>query len=151
MKSHLLNWSAKLTAAKEAAKALGQVKGDSDLAAIVSEKIKAAGLSSVDRGAVNHWLKGRRYPNVPQFIALCEALNVQPAEVLALSTYQSENVVSFRAREPARANYITDEESEIFDRLRSAPTATRRLALAAALGVLEKSGPTKRPRRKPQR
>lgn len=149
MKTHLLRWTAKLADAKESAKAAGQIVGDIDLATIVSEKIKAAGLSPVDRGAVNHWLKGRRLPNVPQFLALCEALNVHPADILATG---NDKIVQFRARDPGKNHYMTDEEADIYERLREAPMATRRLALAAAMAVLEKSGTASKPqRRKPQR
>lgn len=150
MKTDLLSWVNKLQAAKEAAKATGHIVGDSDLAAIVSDKIEAAKLSKVDRGAVNHWLNGRRHPNVPQFIALCEALNVSPGQILGAAA-ADDKVVHFRINDAAVASYIPDVDAAMFDRLRQAPESTRRLALAAAMGVLEKSGSTKPQHRKRQR
>jgi DNA-binding transcriptional regulator YdaS (Cro superfamily) len=138
MKNDYTSWIGKISAAKEAAKAAGLIAGDIDISTIVSEKIKAAGLKPVDRGAVNHWLKGRRQPNVTQFVALCEALRVSPAEVLSST---DKTVVQFRAKEqnPPRYLDLDDEDLLAIEQINRATPENRKLALAAALGVLKKS------------
>lgn len=81
MNPEFTSWIAPIAAAKEAAKASGQIKGDADLAAAVSEILETNGLKGVDRGAVNHWLKGRNPPSIVQFLALCKALGLNPSTV----------------------------------------------------------------------
>jgi hypothetical protein len=142
MTSHLLNWPRKLVAAKEAAKeaakATGQIVSDVTLSVIISEKLLAAGLQPVERGAVNHWLKGRRQPNVSQFIALCETLSVSPGEIL---NPRAQNIIDLPAREPGASSYagFDDDDLRIISLLERSAINVRKLALAAALGVLEKS------------
>lgn len=76
-----------LGAAKQAAKDRGDIKGDADLAVRVSESLEAMGLPKVDRGAVNHWIKGRNQPSMAQFLALCSALSVTPSDALSGNVY----------------------------------------------------------------
>ena len=76
-------WRDALSGAKQEAKSKGDIKGDADLAARVSELLEEMGLPKVDRGAVNHWLKGRNPPSMAQFIALCTALSISPSAALS--------------------------------------------------------------------
>lgn len=138
MKNSLLRWVDQLVAAKERAKDREQIVGDADLAALVTEKLESAGMKKVDRGAVNHWLKGRRQPNVSQFIALCQALKVDPADVLV---GHSEKVVSFQMREPPAAPWptLSAEAEAVITRIRRADPTAQQMALAVAKAALEES------------
>lgn len=139
MKNNLMGWVSKLSAAKESAKAAGNIDGDADLSSIISEKLESANMKKVDRGAVNHWLKGRRQPNVSQFIALCDALSITPAD--ALSTTPA-NIVQFQVREPAPPPWVdfTPDETEVIAEIARATPDVRRLALAVAKAALDKGG-----------
>jgi len=82
MKTELTCWAGPIAKAKQAAKASGRIKGDVDLAATVSEILERAGLpGKINRAGLNHWMTGRTQPNMAQFLALCEALGISPAEV----------------------------------------------------------------------
>lgn len=138
MKQHLTNWVTKLAAAKNAAKEAREISGDADLAAVVSEKLLRAGMKEVDRGAINHWMNGIRQPNVPQFIALCEALKVSPAEILGGTPSK---VIGFHAREPEPAPWgaLNPKLEQIITDIRQADPETQRVALAVAKAALDKS------------
>lgn len=138
MTNNLLHWVDHLVAAKERAKDRAQIVGDADIAAMVTEKLESAGMKKVDRGAVNHWLKGRRQPNVSQFIALCHALRVDPADVLIGNT---EKVISFQLREPAAGPWptLSAEAEAVITRIRRADPTAQQMALAVAKAALEES------------
>lgn len=53
-------------------------KTDSDLAAEVSELVGY----EVKRALVNHWFRGRRTPDLKEFMALCTALGADPGQIL---------------------------------------------------------------------
>jgi transcriptional regulator with XRE-family HTH domain len=143
MKQHLLGWVPKIYAAKESAKAAGEITGDTDLSATVSEKLQQAGMKKVDRGAVNHWLKGARQPNVSQFIALCDALKVSPATILSDDPNKVVRIKARRAREldPPPGPPLDPEAEEIIAAIRQAEPSAQRVALAVAKAALEKSAP----------
>jgi hypothetical protein len=82
MKTDLKCWIGPIVKAKQAAKAAGLIKGDVDLAEIVTDMLGQAGLpGKINRAGLNHWMTGRRQPTMAQFLALCEALGISPAEV----------------------------------------------------------------------
>ena len=76
-------WRSFLNEEKVCAKDTGKISGDSDLAEIVSDILEENGRPRVTRGAVNHWLTGKRPPLIPQFIALCQALGTSPAAAMS--------------------------------------------------------------------
>jgi len=62
--------------------AAGRITGDVDLAETVTGLLEQAGIpGKINRAGLNHWLTGRRQPSMAQFLALCEALEVSPADV----------------------------------------------------------------------
>lgn len=140
MKDLIPNWPKRLFALKEAMKARGEIAGDIDLATTISELLDAVHQPVVERGAVNHWLKGRRQPNVAQFIALCRALKVSPADILADDRYHLPACTDLPVRQNAEAARIYEHASaeitDIITLLNRATPEARRLAIAAAKGVL---------------
>jgi transcriptional regulator with XRE-family HTH domain len=65
------------------AQAIKRDKGlvDADLSEQIAAELKE-GPGMVERGAVNHWLNGKRQPKLAQFLALCKVLDVSPHELL---------------------------------------------------------------------
>ena len=63
-------WRGFLNAAKARAKDAGRIDGDSDLAEIVSDILEENGRPRITRGALNHWLTGKRPPSLHQFLTL---------------------------------------------------------------------------------
>lgn len=96
---------------------------DVEIASAVEETLQATVRAdySVKRGLVNHWLNGRRSPNLEEFFALCQAIGADPGEVLfgerALHNYVAAHTDTARAlrtvaAEPAQAYSSTRKISE---------------------------------------
>jgi len=148
MKNHLTRWVVKVAEAKARAKESGQIIGDADLAEVITEKLESAGMKSVDRGAVNHWLKGRRQPNVSQFIALCDALKIAPADVIGSPRAV---VRTLELREPTAAAWppLSPEAEAIIQQIRHAEPAAQMMALTVAKAALDQAAPElRKPRTK---
>lgn len=101
MKTNLNCWRDFICKAKESAKSKGKISGDSDIAAAVTEILEENNFPKVERGAINHWLKGVRNPSIQQFIAICIALNVSPKDAFNNLTKEDSSIEAVPLRKQA--------------------------------------------------
>lgn len=143
MKDLLPDWPKRLTAIKDELKARGEIGGDADLAQRISELLSTIDLPEVERGAVNHWLNGKRQPSIAQFVALCFALKAKPGEVIDNAYPKPASTSAQRVAESTATIYeLPDSDiAEIAKQLANADTPTRKMAIAAARGVLSSATP----------
>lgn len=110
MKTDLTCWTGPIAKAKQEAKASGRIKGDVDLAVTVSEMLEQAGLpGKINRAGLNHWITGRRQPTMAQFLALCEALEISPAEVFGRGVTRIDDRLPEPIREAVSIMENTDD------------------------------------------
>lgn len=136
--------------ARDLAKESGRLAGDAEVAAQVSDTLQdLPGEREIQRTAVNHWLTGRRIPNLAQFITLCEALELDPGSLLSLAMRgfsQPPNVHEFAAREPA----VDDDIAKVLAMMEATDSSGRKIARAGVVAVLKDYKPerlrTKRPK-----
>jgi transcriptional regulator with XRE-family HTH domain len=135
-------WRKTLSDAKADLKARGEINGESAIAATVSEELEGIGEGGVQRTTINHWLSGKRLPNIAQFIALCSALKVSPGDALDDRTSTTRHHLSISERAPAAyLDADTIELSRFIERLQRTEPKARKIAMAAAEAVIDTHGP----------
>lgn len=117
---YMSNWSDWPSRAK-ALKAEGQKKDDAEISVLVSEILEASGREAVGRGAVNHWLTGKRVPNVFQYFALCQVLECDPKSLLTgdeKAPDSAEQSTSVASRPAVQPSAITETERALIEDFR---------------------------------
>lgn len=135
-------WRKTLSDAKATLKAKGEISGDATIAATVSDELEGVGEEGIQRTTINHWLSGKRLPNIAQFLALCKALKVAPGD--AIAAHRKQPRPELQAAEGEAASYLNADASELsrfFDRLQRAEPKVRKIAMIAAGAVIDSQEP----------
>jgi transcriptional regulator with XRE-family HTH domain len=135
-------WRKTLSSAKATLKAKGEISGDATIAATVSDELEEIGEEGIQRTTINHWLSGKRLPNIAQFIALCRALKVSPADAIgAQAKHPTPGPHVAQTRAAAYLDADAVELSRFFDKLQRADPKVRKPAMAAAAAVIDSQEP----------